>query len=153
MKTHLKVALAVFAFGLGAFMMTGAHAQATPVFEGDSTKREPKAVIQPKDVTQFTLTWSSGRQAGNCVLLGGATLTVRSDGTATYTATAFSSGDNDSYGIGLFLIDVHNVTLFGFPMVWSPTLRRPSTTWTNDLFFPSYMFSDIDHATRGGDHC
>jgi hypothetical protein len=167
MKAHLKVALAVFAvIGLGAFIMAGAHAQATPpvldgtgahpqaappVLDGDSTKREPKVV--PKDVSQFTLTWSGGRTAGNCTLLPGATLTVRSDGTATWTAQALSSGDNDSYGIGIFLIDAHNVTLFGFPFIWSPTLARQPRTWIADLFFPAYMFSDIDHATRGNDHC
>jgi hypothetical protein len=149
-----KVALAVFVgFWLGAFMMASAHAQAAPpVFEGESTRKEPKGVIGPKD--EFTLTWSGAQRAGSCTIEPGATLAVRSDGTATWTAFVTSTDNDNAYGIGLFLIDVHNVTLFGFPKFYSQTLRvNNRLKWTRDIFFPSYMFQDIDHATRGAGSC
>src|SRR5262249_45065907 len=99
MKTHLKVVLAVLAgFGLGAFMIAGAHAQAAPPqaappqaaphYEGDSSTREPKEPIAP--LSEFTLTWSGGLHRGDCTIFPGSNLTVRSDGTATWRGSGFS---------------------------------------------------------------
>ncbi len=120
MKTHLKAALAVFAgFGLGAFMIAGAYAQAVPPhYEGESNKKKPKGVIEPA-AEEFTLTWSGGLHHGDCTLFPGATLIVRSDGTATWTAGAFSTSSDDAFGIGLALTDVHDVSLYEWPPFYS----------------------------------
>jgi hypothetical protein len=52
MKTHPSTALGVFGFGLGAFMMAGAHAQvAPPVYEGDRMLGPTSADATGKDFT------------------------------------------------------------------------------------------------------
>jgi hypothetical protein len=99
MKTHLKVALVVLAgFGLGAFMIAGAHAQAAPPhYEGDSSRREQKEPIAP--LSEFTLTWSGSLHRGDCTIFPGSTLTVRSDGTATWRGSGFSTSSDDAFGL------------------------------------------------------
>ncbi len=157
MKTHLKAALAVFAgFGLGAFMIAGAYAQAVPPhYEGESNKKKPKGVIEPA-AEEFTLTWSGGLHHGDCTLFPGATLIVRSDGTATWTAGAFSTSSDDAFGIGLALTDVHDVSLYEWPPFYSQTLSTDAgnpTAWTRNLFFPGYVFPNIHGAMWTFNHC
>ena len=138
MKTHLKVALVVLAgFGLGAFMIAGAHAQAAPPhYEGDSSRREQKEPIAP--LSEFTLTWSGGLHRGDCTIFPGSTLTVRSDGTATWRGSGFSTSSDDAFGLGIALDDVHDVNIYQWQPFYSPTLSTNAgnpTVWARDLFF------------------
>ena len=165
MKTHLKVALAVFAgFGLGAFMIAGAHAQAappqaapqaaTPQYYGETTTREQKAPLAPLE--QFTLTWSGGLHRGDCTIFPGSNVTLRSDGTATWKGSGFSTSSNDSFGLGIALDDSHNVVLYEWQPFYSPTLSTNAgnpTVWSRDLFYPAYIFQHIHHAHWSFNHC
>jgi hypothetical protein len=156
MKTHLKVALAVFAgVGLGPFMIASAHAQAAPPhYYGETTRREPKEPIAP--FSEFTLTWSGGLHRADCTLFPGSTLTVRSDGTATWRGSGFSTSSNDSFGLGIALDDIHNVNIYQWQPFYSPTLSTNAgnpTVWTRDLFFPAYVFPHISSAHWSFNHC
>jgi hypothetical protein len=160
MKRDLKLALAVFAgFGLGGFMIAHAHAQAapeatSPQYYGESTTHEPKQQNAPLE--QFTLTWSGGLHRGDCTIFPGSTLTVRSDGSATWRGSGFSTDDDDSFGLGIALDDVHNVVLHEFPHFFSPTLSTNAgnpTVWTRELFYPAFMFPHIHHAHWSYNHC
>jgi hypothetical protein len=156
MKTHLKVALVVLAgFGLGAFMIAGAHAQAAPPhYEGDSSRREQKEPIAP--LSEFTLTWSGGLHRGDCTIFPGSTLTVRSDGTATWRGSGFSTSSDDAFGLGIALDDVHDVNIYQWQPFYSPTLSTNAgnpTVWARDLFFPAYVFPHINHAHWWFNHC
>ncbi|MFD8498137.1 DUF6294 family protein [Amycolatopsis sp. NPDC059657] len=56
-------------------------------------------------------TWEHDLHAGDCTLFGGATWTIRADGTASFQGTVTSSDRNDAWLMRAFLKNSSNVSL------------------------------------------
>jgi hypothetical protein len=90
--------------------------------------------------------------AGACRILS-PTITIRRDGTASFSGSVASTNGNDAYCVILDFFDRNQVKLFHFPMICSQTLTSTFNNWTNpNLAIPPQHFPFIVFATRE-DHC
>ena len=79
--------------------------------------------------------------------LAASSLSVFSDGTAHWRSNEVSSKNagSDVWVATFGFFDDHNIGLWQFGTIPSPTLNPTSIVWTNDnsLFFPSYLFPSV----------
>lgn len=95
--------------------------------------------------------WTRG-EAGACEIHQ-AEMTIRRDGTASFTALVSSLDTDDSYCVILDFFDRNQLQLFHFPRICSFTLNGSLRRWTrNDLAIPEHLYPFIMFATRQ-DHC
>lgn len=104
-------------------------------------------------VEEVVFVWNDANSAGSCTINGGATLTLRSDGTASWNAQVKSSSSDDAYCVTMSFFDRNNLNLFNWPRFCSQTLTDSFQRWTNfDLAFPQAHFPFVTHISRV-DHC
>ena len=80
-------------------------------------------------------------------------MTIRSDGTASFTALVSSGSTSDAYCVTLDFFDRNELRLFHFPRICSFTLDGVLRRWQrDDLAIPEHLYPFIVFATRQ-DHC
>ncbi len=114
----------------------------------------PTAQAQPSKVFSWGI-----KHVGDCTRAW-AYLSLRPDGTGTYSAYITSTSSNDSWGVkGLTLKDANGTPLYTIGDLWSPTLPRgdpnvasTEPTWTTRVTFPVYIYNYIASVSASA-HC
>jgi hypothetical protein len=103
-----------------------------------------------QDVKEFY--WEVSGGTGGCSI-GGAHLTLRRDGSASWRAIVSSIYHDDSYCVTLSFFNDGGRELFAWPRFCSQSLWQHDQVWTNNnLAFPERYFDSIAIVTRR-DHC
>jgi hypothetical protein len=110
-----------------------------------------KAVV-PAAFGDLDFFWQDETIVAGCVL-GGAHLTLRLDGSASWRGVVESIFSNDSYCVTLSFLNSGGHTLFTWPRFCSQTLSQDLQVWTNNnLAYPTQFYDSIAMVTKG-DHC
>lgn len=107
--------------------------------------------LPPGNPQEKTASW--GRNTAGSCAIEQPQITIRQDGTASFTALVASGGSGDSYCVTLDFFDRNQLNLFHFPRICSPTLGGGFARWTrDDLAIPEQSYPFMVFATRA-DHC
>jgi hypothetical protein len=145
MKTHLKALIVgICGLGLSASIVQGDHGPtATAVAEVFHNKKG--------------FYWSDTTSVSGCSL-GGASLTLWPDGSASYGSASWrgvvsSIFSNDAYCVTLSFLNSGGHILFTWPRFCSQTLWQSEQVWTNNnLAYPLNHYRSIAAVTKR-DHC
>ena len=139
---------------LNIVMVGSLHAQST-----QQTKIRDSSVlsesVEPKAgaAESKTFTWPQTATAGSCRINNGATMTIRSDGTASWKAQVESNGGSDSWCATMTFYDRNGLVLEEWPRFCSQTLVDAFRDWIrNDLAIHEANFPYIVRINRA-DHC
>jgi hypothetical protein len=165
MQTLLRVKLAMLAaIGIGVATLATVHAQApaqaptggqpptgakAPPGSDNSSINAPKPVARAEE---FTLTFSGAVSEGDCVEQAGATITLRSDGTAVWRSEVSSPHNDDAFCHNLRLLDQNGTVLHSWGRFCSFTLSSTPQVWAANLAFPAYVWPHVVRAQRDN-HC
>jgi Family of unknown function (DUF6294) len=105
---------------------------------------------RPVETKEFY--WDETSSVGGCAL-GGAQLTLRRDGSASWRGVVNSIYSDDAYCVTLSFFNSGGRKLFDWPRFCSQTLSQSLQVWTNNnLAFPEQFFDSIAIVERR-DHC
>jgi hypothetical protein len=108
------------------------------------------AALRPLDEADFV--WDVPSNLHGCSL-GGARLTLRRDGSASWRGVVNSIYHGDAYCVQLTFLNSGGRELFRWGRFCSQSLTQHLQVWTNNnLSFPDYLFDSIAIASRR-DHC
>jgi hypothetical protein len=106
-------------------------------------------------VQSFTLTWDGELHSGDCSM-NGMSLTLRSDGTATFFAFVSTDDDDDQWVFfgGISLLDEHGAELWRSPKLIGPNMPETgATSWFQDFAYPALWFDPTQSARINNAHC
>lgn len=110
-----------------------------------------RADFGPSGAAERKAAWGQA-DTGACRILD-PTITIRQDGTASFSGMVASTHSNDAYCVILDFFDRNQAKLFHFPTICSPTLTSTFNQWTDpNLAIPPEHIPFIVFATRQ-DHC
>jgi Family of unknown function (DUF6294) len=124
---------------------------AIPTVHAIALSDTARDIETPEAVEEVDFEFSGPFFVGDCKLAA-ATLTIRSDGTASWRANEVTStAGDDSWGARFEFFDNHGISLWLHGWIWSPSLSPPfaDITWVSDheLFFPGYLFPFVASVT------
>jgi hypothetical protein len=106
----------------------------------------------PGNPPEKSATWPGEQFAGSCGIVD-SKLTIRQDGSASFSSRVASGSSGDSYCITFHFFDRNQLQLYEWPRICSPSLGGSFAPWNdNDLAIPEYFYQYIVFATRA-DHC
>jgi hypothetical protein len=147
----LRTSLAILAgVGIGIATLATLHADTRAPATDDSSTTPPK--IETTAAQSFTLTWPSAAPSGDCLEQAGATLTLNSDGTATWQSQVSSSYSDDSFCHNLRVLDKNGTVIWSWERLCSSTLSSTPRTWTANSAFPASSWPHFVKAQRDN-HC
>ncbi|MFJ1812537.1 MULTISPECIES: DUF6294 family protein [unclassified Streptomyces] len=133
-------------------LIASANSRLSAIQPGHLATATRSATSVQRDLPSAEFYWEVSSSVGGCGL-GGASLTIRSDGSASWRGVVNSIYDNDSYCVTLSFFNSGGRELFAWPRFCSQTLTQDLQVWRNDnLAFLPRFFESIAIVNRR-DHC